>query len=747
MRPRGESDCGPTALRSLFLLLLCTLLLPAAGIERRGGEAWPTKNGLRFAVAVSAPAGIPVTATEKLPAAFNPDSVRVLRAGSAAVIPSKTEWRAPSASVSFLSQGPGTYHVYFDVRGAGETERLAAPAMVGTGDRVSYGTAGVRGRLSVGLWAYPAAIDMDGDGKLDLIVACTDHPYNGIYLFHNLGTNARPLFDRAEWLGPAKKELVAADFNGDGLVDLVVSGGYYSDVRRNRLSHFVPVQLPRSYWVGRDDFWFPVDWDGDGRIDLLVGPSDWRDYGWDDAFDEHGEWKRGPLHGPVWFHRNLGSNAEPRYADPVRLEAGGRAIDQYGSPTPQAVDWSGTGRLDLLAGSFLDTVTLFRNTGTRTAPRLAAGRLLQVDGRDLHLDLCMIQPRAAAWHADGRLSLMVGEEDGRVALLENRAPRGQEPDLAPPRYFEQVDPYVKSGALSRPVAADWNGDGKLDLLAGNSAGYIQYFENTGTKQSPAFTDRGYLEAGGRTIRHLAGPNGSVQGPAEAKWGYTNISVADWDLDGKLDIVVNDITGAIVWYRNTGTARAPRLAPAEPIEVEWPSRPPKPDWVWREPAGKQLVTQWRTTPKVIDWDGDGLPDLVTLNHQGYLALYRRARRDGRLVLLPPERIFLDPGGRFLNLAPGRAGSSGRRKIEFADWDGDGDLDLITDSPDGPIWYENSGTRERPVMKLRGLLLKQKFEGHNPTPSVADWNGDGRPDILVGAEDGFFYYFERRFIDGQ
>ena len=357
----------------------------------------------------------------------------------------------------------------------------------------------------------------------------------------------------------------------------------------------------------------------------------------------------------------------------------------------------------------------------------------------------MIQPRVVSWHADGRLSLMVGEEDGRVALLENRAPRGHEPDLAPPRYFEQVDPYVKSGALSRPVAADWNGDGKLDLMAGNSAGYIQYFENTGTAQAPAFTDRGYLEAGGQTIRHLAGPNGSVQGPAEAKWGYTNISVADWDLDGKLDILVNDICGAIVWYRNTGTAREPRLAPAQPIEVEWTTRPPKPDWVWWEPQGKQLLTQWRTTPKAIDWDGDGLPDLVTLNHQGYLSLYRRARRDGKLVLLPPERIFVEPGGRFLNLAAGRAGASGRRKVEFADWDGDGDLDLITDSGDGPIWYENIGTRERPVMKARGLLLKTKFQGHNPTPSVADWNGDGKPDILVGAEDGFFYYFERSFID--
>src|SRR5262249_16851959 len=160
------------------------------------------------------------------------------------------------------------------------------------------------------------------------------------------------------------------------------------------------------------------------------------------------------------------------------------------------------------------------------APRLSAGELLSIGGRPLHMDLCMIQPRVAYWHRDGRPSLVIGEEDGRVALLENLSPHGTEPRLAAPRYLEQGDPFVKSGARSRPVAIDWNHDGRLDLLAGNSAGYIQFFENTGAAGAPRFEDRGYLKAGGQTIRIMAGSNGSVQGPAETKWGYTNISVAD-----------------------------------------------------------------------------------------------------------------------------------------------------------------------------------------------------------------------------
>ena len=69
----------------------------------------------------------------------------------------------------------------------------------------------------------------------------------------------------------------------------------------------------------------------------------------------------------------------------------------------------------------------------------------------------------------------------------------------------------------------------------------------------------------------------------------------------------------------------------------------------------------------------------------------------------------PDRRFLNLAAGRAGASGRRKLNLVDWDGDGDLDLVSDGPDGPVWYENIGTQQKPVMQLRGNLLKTKMTG--------------------------------------
>ena len=106
-----------------------------------------------------------------------------------------------------------------------------------------------------------------------------------------------------------------------------------------------------------------------------------------------------------------------------------------------------------------------------------------------------------------------------------------------------------------------------------------------------------------------------------------------------------------------------------------------------------MTQWRTTPAVADVTGDGLPDLVMLDPEGYLALFERVDHGGgRLGLRPGRRVFVAPthasfdanhgamgeDGGPLRLNDGRAGKSGRRKLCLADWDGDGKLDLLVNS---------------------------------------------------------------------
>jgi hypothetical protein len=442
----------------------------------------------------------------------------------------------------------------------------------------------------------------------------------------------------------------------------------------------------------------------------------------------------------------------------LALEAGGKRIDTFGNPAPNFADFDGDGDLDLICGEFLDGFTYFENIGTRTAPKYAEGRRLKLpDGSPLTMDLEMIVPVAIDWTLDGHPDLIVGDEDGRVALIENTGRLGPDhtPQFLAPHYFQQEASDVKCGALATPVGSDWDGDGDIDILSGNTAGYIQYYENLSGPgvEKPKWAAPRRLEAGGKVFRPMAGPNGSIQGPAEAKWGYTTLSVADWDGDGLPDILVNSILGRVQWLRNIGTRAKPMLDAPQPIEVEWTGAQPTLAWGWLRPEGKALLTQWRTTPVAVDWNHDGLIDLVMLDQEGYLAFFERAKRDGKLVLLPPKRIFRgdqllpsDPKPKYAVMPPGEpiwmnnktAGGSGRRKLCVVDWDGDGQLDFLVNGANAAVLRQTSQHDGLYFFKDLGLLSPQNIEGHDVSPTTVDFNGDGIPDFLGGAEDGYFYY---------
>src|SRR4029450_3633912 len=186
---------------------------------------------------------------------------------------------------------------------------------------------------------------------------------------------------------------------------------------------------------------------------------------------------------------------------------------------------------------------------------------------------------------------------------------------------------------------------------------------------------------------------------------------------------------------------PNLAAAQRIEVAWPGPTPKPAWTWWQPKGQQLVTQWRTTPVVVDFTGDGLNDLVMLDPEGYLALFERQRQtDGSLRLLPGRRVFVDAASQPLQLNSNIRGGSGRRKLCATDWDADGRIDFLLNGTNADF-LQNTGTKNgRTVLVNRGPLAQTKLDAHDTSPTTVDWNGDGRRDLLVGAEDGYFYYVE-------
>lgn len=608
-------------------------------------------------------------------------------------------------------------------------------------ERIRYRNPGLVADLGVGLWCWPLPVDFDNDGDLDLVASCPDKPYNGTYFFENPGGGSFPVFKPGRRISRGLTN--ACPSYVDGRMRVLTPGQEHPDFFRTGLDEAVKLPLPANVHPNklRANQWKYVDYDGDGALDIVIGAEDWTDYGWDDAFDRTGKWTRGPLHGLVYLVRNSGTTRRPSYEKPVQVQAAGRPIDTFGMPSPNFGDFDGDGDLDLLCGEFLDGFTYFENTGTRTRPEYAAGRRLQHDDKPLKMDLQMIVPVAIDWDRDGDLDLVVGDEDGRIALVEHAGKvRGGLPQFRAPRYFKQEAEEVKCGALATPTSADWDGDGDEDLLSGNTAGYIEFFENlSGPRvEQPRWAAPRRLSAGGQTIRLQAGYNGSIQGPCEAKWGYTTLTAADWDGDGLTDLITNSIWGKIEWYRNIGTRRKPRLAAVEPVRVAWPGVPPRPAWNWWDPQPGELVTQWRTTPVVVDFNRDGLTDLVMLDHEGYLCFWERRKQGEERVLLPGRRAFLDAQGQPLRLNPGTAGKSGRRKLCVTDWDGDGRLDVLANSENATWLRQVEARGDTWVLQDLGPLDTRNISGHTTSPTVVDWNGDRVPDLLVGSEDGYLYY---------
>lgn len=634
---------------------------------------------------------------------------------------------------------------------------LAAAAAVPVLEPLRYQHPGLVVDLGVGLWAFPLPMDINGDGKLDLAVSCPDKPYNGTYFFENPGTdtaqNSLPTFK------PGRRVSRGLQFAGVSFVDgkprVLTPGWEYPDFLITGLEKGKKLPIPTNVHPNkvRGNFWRYTDFDGDGKVDVIVGADDWTDYGWENAYDADGNWIRGPLRGFVYVIRNGGTDETPQYGKPVKLMAGDRPVETFGWPSPCFADFRGTGKLDLICGEFRDSFTFYENIGTRSAPQYAAGRQLQIaDGLPLAMELEMITPIVIDWNKDGWPDLIVGDEDGRVAFIENTGKQGKDgaPQFLKPKYFQQQAADVKCGALATPVGVDWDGDGAMDIVSGNTAGYIEFFRNLSAPgvEKPMWAAPEKLRANEKVIRFMAGPNGSIQGPAESKWGYTTLSVADWDGDGLKDIVANSILGKVVWFKNAGTKSAPLLDEARPIEVEWEGAQPALAWGWMRPKGKALLTQWRTTPFAVDWNGDGLTDLVMLDHEGYLAFFERALRDGKPVLMQPKRGLCNERGEPLMISKGIAGKSGRRKICITDWDGDGKADILLNSSTANLLRQVDSKEGKWFFKDEGPIVAQNIEGHDVSPTVVDFNGDSIPDFLGGAEDGRFYYLRNpRTAAGQ
>ena len=319
-------------------------------------------------------------------------------------------------------------------------ERGAPPKLAARGPLEADGRV-----LNVGTWcAAPTVVDWDADGDLDLVSG--HFPFeetgvrSGLRYFENVGSRSAPRLRAATLAADALEPIPlgsprAVDFDGDGDFDLAISSRTRLLLLENTGSKSSPrFEKPASVILPK---WGPapvvadqlLDFNGDGRIDSVNNFRVWL------ASVAPNPWN--------WPQ-------EVRLLPPgVTIEhRSGRGDEEHSTLLD---DFDGDGAIDILFGDWFGHVWLHRNRGTKLAPDFdpAGIKLTQQDGTPIKVGPIGLDPTkdfnalqgartvvaAGDFDGDGRRDLVVGDTYGKLRFCRqlDRAARRASSPSSPPR--------------------------------------------------------------------------------------------------------------------------------------------------------------------------------------------------------------------------------------------------------------------------------------------------------------------------